>query len=43
MSGRMRKILLTLVDALKRLHAVTAAELARLLPSISDKAFRGEL
>ena len=31
------------VDALKRLQAETAAELAAMLPSILDKAFRGEL
>jgi len=31
------------VDALKRLQAETAAELDGLLPSILDKAFRGEL
>src|SRR5437667_1233967 len=31
------------VDALKRLQAETAAELAALLPSILDKAFKGEL
>jgi type I restriction enzyme S subunit len=31
------------VDALKRLQAETAAELDALLPSILDKAFRGEL
>ena len=30
-------------DALKRLQAGTAAELDGLLPSILDKAFRGEL
>jgi type I restriction enzyme S subunit len=33
----------TKVDALKRLQAETAAELDALLPSILDKAFRGEL
>jgi len=33
----------TEVDALKRLQAETAAELDALLPSILDKAFRGEL
>lgn len=31
------------VDALKKLQAETAAELAGLLPSILDKAFKGEL
>lgn len=31
------------VDALKRLQSETAAELAALLPSILDKAFKGEL
>ena len=31
------------VDALKRLQAETATELDALLPSILDKAFRGEL
>jgi type I restriction enzyme, S subunit len=31
------------VDALKRLQAATATELAALLPSILDKAFKGEL
>ena len=31
------------VDALKRLQAQTATELDALLPSILDKAFRGEL
>ncbi|MEO6784714.1 MAG: N-6 DNA methylase, partial [Chthoniobacteraceae bacterium] len=31
------------VDALKRLQAETAVELAALLPSILDKAFKGEL
>ena len=31
------------VDALKRLQAETAAELNALLPSILDKAFKGEL
>jgi type I restriction enzyme S subunit len=31
------------LDALKRLQAETAAELDGLLPSILDKAFRGEL
>jgi type I restriction enzyme S subunit len=31
------------VDALKRLQAETAAELDALLPSILDKAFKGEL
>jgi type I restriction enzyme S subunit len=33
----------TEVDALKRLQADTAAELDALLPSILDKAFKGEL
>jgi type I restriction enzyme S subunit len=33
----------TKADALKRLQAETAAELDALLPSILDKAFRGEL
>jgi type I restriction enzyme S subunit len=31
------------VDALKKRQAETAAELDALLPSILDKAFRGEL
>jgi type I restriction enzyme S subunit len=31
------------VDALKRLQAETAADLHALLPSILDKAFKGEL
>ena len=31
------------VDALKKLQADTAAELDALLPSILDKAFKGEL
>jgi hypothetical protein len=31
------------MDALKRLQAETATELNALLPSILDKAFRGEL
>ncbi|MBU0495123.1 MAG: restriction endonuclease subunit S [Chloroflexi bacterium] len=31
------------VDAVKRLQAATAAELAALLPSILDRAFKGEL
>ena len=31
------------VDILKRLQAETAAELDALLPSILDKAFKGEL
>lgn len=31
------------VDALKKLQAQTAAELDALLPSILDKAFKGEL
>jgi type I restriction enzyme S subunit len=31
------------VDALKRLQAETAAELDALLPSVLDRAFRGEL
>jgi hypothetical protein len=31
------------VGALKRLQAETAAELDALLPSILDKAFKGEL
>lgn len=31
------------IDALKKLQADTAAELAALLPSILDKAFKGEL
>jgi type I restriction enzyme S subunit len=31
------------VDALKRLQAETAAELDALVPSILDKAFKGEL
>jgi type I restriction enzyme S subunit len=31
------------VDALKRLQAETAAELAALLPAILDRAFKGEL
>jgi type I restriction enzyme, S subunit len=33
----------TEIDALKRLQAETAAELDALLPSILDKAFKGEL
>ena len=33
----------TRVDALKRLQAETAAELDALVPSILDKAFKGEL
>jgi len=32
-----------LVDALKRLHAETAAELDALMPSVLDRAFKGEL
>ncbi len=31
------------MDALKRLRAQTAAELAALLPAILDKAFNGEI
>ena len=31
------------VDALKRLQAETATDLAALLPAILDKAFKGEL
>ena len=31
------------VDALKRLHAETAAELDALMPAILDRAFKGEL
>ena len=31
------------VDALKRLQAQTSAELDALLPSILDRAFKGEL
>lgn len=31
------------VDALKQLQAATAAELDALLPSVLDRAFRGEL
>jgi type I restriction enzyme S subunit len=31
------------VDALKRLQAETAAELDAMLPSILDRAFKGEL
>jgi type I restriction enzyme S subunit len=31
------------VDALKRLQAETATELGAMLPSILDKAFKGEL
>jgi len=31
------------VDALKRLQAAAAAELNALLPSILDRAFKGEL
>jgi type I restriction enzyme S subunit len=34
---------LTRVDALRQLQAETAAELDALLPSILDKAFKGEL
>ena len=33
----------SMVDALKRLQAETAAELDALLPAILDKAFKGEL
>ena len=33
----------TEVDAFKRLQAETAADLEALLPSILDKAFKGEL
>jgi type I restriction enzyme S subunit len=33
----------TQVDALKRLQAETAAELAALLPAVLDRAFKGEL
>ncbi|NTW58739.1 MAG: hypothetical protein HGB21_10565 [Nitrospirae bacterium] len=33
----------TKVDTLKRLQAETAAELEALLPSILDKAFKGDL
>ena len=33
----------TNVDALKGLHAETSAELDALLPSILDRAFKGEL
>jgi type I restriction enzyme S subunit len=39
---RLRKVRAQ-VDVLKRLQAETAAELAALLPSILDKAFKGEL
>jgi type I restriction enzyme S subunit len=35
--------LLIRADALKRLQAETAAALDALLPSVLDKAFRGEL
>jgi len=31
------------VEALTRLHAETAAELAALLPAILDRAFKGEV
>ena len=31
------------VDALKRLQAETATELAALLPALLDRAFKGEL
>ena len=31
------------VDALKRLQAGTAAELAALLPALLDRAFKGDL
>ena len=31
------------VDALEKLQAETAAELAALLPSVLDKAFKGQL
>jgi type I restriction enzyme S subunit len=31
------------VDALKRLQAETATELAALLPAILDRAFKGEM
>jgi len=37
------KAVRTQVDALKRLHAETAAELDALMPSILDRAFKGEL
>jgi len=37
------RALQTEVDALKGLQAETAAELDALLPSILDKAFKGEL
>jgi type I restriction enzyme, S subunit len=37
------EVLFAEVDALKRLQAVTAAELDALLPAILDKAFKGEL
>ena len=43
MSGPMNNILSTLVDALKRLQAETAAELDARLPSILDKAFKRKL
>ena len=33
----------TVGDTLKRLHAETAAELDAMLPSILDRAFKGEL
>ncbi len=31
------------LDALKRLHGETAAELGALLPALMDPAFKGEL
>jgi len=43
MSGRPRNILPTLVHGLKRLPAGIAADLEALLPSILDRAFKGEL
>ena len=43
MSGRMHNILPTPVAALKRLQAETTNELGALLPSILDRAFKGEL
>ena len=42
--SKFRRILLQAeVDALERLHAGAAAELAALLPAILDRAFKGEL
>jgi hypothetical protein len=43
MSGRTHNILPTPVEAPNRPRAETPAELDALLPSIQDKAFKGEL